>query len=115
VAGFGELPLAPMAIGGEARALWHAFQAFTLELPSDPRLSQNPTNPFHPSQRERFLGGLLVLAREARRRPDGRAQREHFRRTTLTTFRDLGTQDSLLRGFAALWDVELDQPLWRDW
>lgn len=109
--GFAPLTLASADHDG----LWHAFRAFTLELPNDPAVEHNPTNHFSQNRREEFKRQLRAAAQACRQRPEFKQDQADFEASHLAAWRRRGERDPLARAFADLLTAELDKPVWKDW
>lgn len=105
------LPLNLAAVSSDG--LLDAFRAFTLELPNDPDVSLNPTGHFYSERRNDFLNTLHKETRSIRRSDKFNLLQTEFKNGILADWQ--GRSDLLSRSFAALLQVELDEPVWDDW
>ncbi|GAB4539554.1 MAG: hypothetical protein Fur002_04920 [Anaerolineales bacterium] len=110
LAGFDALDL---EADSAPRGLFEAFRKFTLEIPNDPSASLNPSKHFHPSCRAAFLKALRQETRAIRGGDKFKEMQSKFKSGILADWQ--ARNDSLSQSFAALLQVELDEPLWEGW
>jgi hypothetical protein len=108
VDGFDPLPL----VSGQP---WLALKNFALELPNAPAIDHNPANHFHNQQRDSYLNALLAVVRSRQRQPNFKLSRDTFNTTALANWKKAGEHDLLAHAFACLIEVELDEPVWKEW
>lgn len=109
---FAPLNLSPVSANG----LLDAFRAFTLELPNDANVELNPSNHFYSGQRDEFLKTLLQESRSIRRSDKFKSMQIEFKNGTLAEWKQKSERgDLLFRSFAALLQVELEEPVWEGW
>jgi hypothetical protein len=106
---FAPLELASVSANG----LLDAFRAFTLELPNDLNVELNPTRHFHSGRRNEFLASLLNDTRSIRRGEKFKSLQVEFKNGILADWKS--RSDLLSRSFAALLQVELEEPVWEGW
>jgi hypothetical protein len=106
---FAPLELASVSATG----LFDAFRAFTLELPNDLNVELNPTRHFHGGRRSEFLASLQNEIHSIRRGEKFKSLQVEFKNGVLAEWKS--RSDLLSRSFAALLQVELEEPVWEGW
>lgn len=111
----GTFPPLNLASSSE-NGLLDAFRAFTLDLPNDQYVDRNPANHFSSARRNDFLTTLLKETRLIRRSSEFKSLQAEFNNGILARWQDKGKDGDLLSlSFAALLQMELQEPVWDGW
>ncbi len=101
-----------LKLGSES--LVAAFKSFALEIPYDAQINEKPTNPFHPRNANEYKAVLREAIEAVRKQDDYAKIREKNLKTIKTHLKNVGN-DALEKAFLHLLQVEIDQPVWKNW